>query len=101
MDTSVLGSTKGGLEKQLEEAGVLLLLRVRSASLEVRLTLMILLAERDAEQLRSKLHRAQIQLDNDEAVIATLRADLSTLAGLDESLKAAATAETARSNDLQ
>jgi chromosome segregation protein len=101
MDTSVLGSATSGLEKQLDEAGVLLLLRLQSASLEVRLTLMILLAERDAEQLRSKLHRAQLQLDSDETVIATLRADLSTLAGLDESLKAAATAETARSNDLQ
>ena len=58
-------------------------------------------AEHDAEELRSKLHQALLQRDSDDAVIATLRSDLSTLAGLDESLKAAATAETARCNNLQ
>lgn len=62
---------------------------------------MMFWAERDAEELRSKLHHAQLQLDSDQDVIATLRSDMSTLAGLDESLKAAATAEMARCNELQ
>lgn len=58
-------------------------------------------AESDMSEMRSRLNQSQLQLDKDGALIEALELDLSTLAGLDDSLKAAAAAERQRCKDLQ
>ena len=54
----------------------------------------------DMSEMRSRLNQSQIRHDKDDALIESLKLDLSTLAGLDDSLKAAAAAESQRCNDL-
>jgi len=61
----------------------------------------VFVAEGETAELRSKLRHAQLQHDSDEQALTSLKSDVSTFAGIDDSLKAVATAERQRSTDLQ